>query len=45
MGISKGCARCTSLIGFANFYRRFINGFSKVVAPLIALAKKGIPLE
>ena len=26
-------------IGFANFYRRFINGFNKIVAPLTAILK------
>ena len=29
-----------SFIGFANFYRRFINGFSNIVKPLINLVKK-----
>ena len=29
-------------IGFANFYRRFIDNFSSLVAPLTALTKKGI---
>jgi transposase InsO family protein len=29
-----------SFIGFANFYRRFIQGFSKIVTPLIALTRK-----
>ncbi len=29
-----------SFIGFANFYRKFIQGFSKVVQPIISLVKK-----
>ena len=30
-----------AFVGFANFYRRFIKGFSKIVAPLVAKTKKG----
>jgi hypothetical protein len=29
-----------AFIGFANFYRRFINEFSRLVAPLVALTRK-----
>ena len=29
-----------SFLGFANFYRRFIKGFSKIVQPLVALTRK-----
>ena len=32
-----------SFIGFANFYRRFINGFSSLVQPLILLTRKDTP--
>ena len=31
-----------SFIGFANFYRRFIHGFSSIVAPMIATVKKDV---
>ena len=31
-----------SFLGFANFYRRFIEGFSRVCKPLTDLTKKGI---
>ena len=30
-------------IGFANFYRRFIQDFSKIVKPLISLTRKEVP--
>ena len=34
-----------SFIGFANFYRRFIHGFSSIVAPMIATVKKDTKFE
>ena len=32
-----------SFLGFANFYRRFIFGFSRLSAPLTGLTKKNVP--
>lgn len=29
-----------AFLGFSNFYRRFINGFSRIVRPLVALTRK-----
>ena len=34
-----------AFIGFANFYRRFIHGFSSIVAPMIATIKKNIKFK
>ena len=34
-----------SFLGFANFYRRFIKGFSVIVQPLIELTRKGMPFQ
>ena len=34
-----------SFIGFANYYRRFIHGFSWLVTPLTELTKKGTPFK
>lgn len=30
-----------AFIGFANFYRRFVRDFSKIISPMVALTKKG----
>ena len=30
-----------SFLGFANFYRRFISGYSDIVVPLTRLTRKG----
>ncbi|KAI0996259.1 hypothetical protein K3495_g11919 [Podosphaera aphanis] len=34
-----------ALLGFSNFYRRFIKGFSKVVKPLVELTKKEVKFD
>ena len=34
-----------SFLGFANFYRRFIKGFSVIAQPLIALTHKDATFE
>ena len=34
-----------SFLGFANFYRRFIYNFSRIVMPLTRLTKKDVPWE
>jgi hypothetical protein len=31
-----------AFIGFGNFYRRFIRDFSKIIAPMVALTRKGV---
>ncbi len=34
-----------AFVGFANYYRRFIHGFSTLVTPLTELTKKGTPFK
>ena len=31
-----------SFLGLANYYRRFIKGFSEIASPLNAITKKGV---
>lgn len=40
--IPKNVTDVQSFIGFSNFYRRFIQNFSKIIAPLVNLTRKGI---
>jgi len=34
-----------AFLGFANFYRRFIKGYSEIVSPIVNLTKKGVPFS
>jgi len=34
-----------SFLGFANFYRQFINDYAKIVIPLTHLTRKSIPFQ
>ena len=38
----KDVTQLKSFLGLSNYYRRFINGFSKISIPLYALTKKGV---
>uniref|UniRef100_A0A8C5MI68 Gypsy retrotransposon integrase-like protein 1 n=1 Tax=Leptobrachium leishanense TaxID=445787 RepID=A0A8C5MI68_9ANUR len=39
--LPKGLKAIQRFIGFSNYYRRFIKGFSSIIAPITALTKKG----
>ena len=41
----KNLKEVQAFLGFANFYQRFIQGYSKVVTPLTTLTKKKQPLN
>lgn len=41
----KNAKEVLSFLGFANFYRRFIKGFSDIAKPLTSLTKKDKPFE
>ena len=34
-----------SFLGFANFYRRFIYGYSEITVPLLRLTRKDVPWD
>lgn len=34
-----------AFIGFGNFYRRFVKDFSKIIAPMVALTRKGVKFQ
>ena len=40
---SKSATEIRSFVGLAGYYRRFIEGFSKIVAPLTQLTRKDQP--
>ena len=51
IAVIKKWEQCTNLhdvrsfLGFANFYRRFIKGYSNLAAPLVNLIRKDIPFS
>jgi transposase InsO family protein len=44
-GTPRNVKDVQAFLGFANFYRRFIGGYSKIVAPLTALTRKDTPFN
>jgi hypothetical protein len=38
----KNVTEVQEFLGFINFYRRFIRGYSGIIIPLINLTKKGV---
>ena len=40
--MAAGLRGGVSSLGLANYYRRFIKGFSEIASPLNALTKKGV---
>ena len=44
-GPCKNLHDARAFLGFANFYRRFIKEYSRVVAPIVRLTKKNVPFK
>ena len=45
MARTQECYRDKKFLGLAGYYRRFVEGFSKIAAPLTALTRKGKKFE
>lgn len=42
-GCSQNAAEVRSSLGLVGYYRRFVKGFSTIVAPLMELMRKNVP--
>ena len=43
--VSKNVIEVRSFMGFAGYYRRFIEGFSNIAHPITSLQKKGVKFQ
>ena len=43
--VPKNSKQLRTFMGLANYYRRFVKGFSHIASPLNALTKKGVKFE